>query len=378
MSNKRQVWAIVGLAVVAVLLWLVPQGTPAPPNDFASYWTAGRLLLRGLNPYDSDRVLALERDLGFNGSTPLVMLNPPWALPLVAPLGTLSYSTAKVVWLVTGILLVLVSIYWLWQLYGVGEKRLIGWLVAGVFLPIAVVLALGQMGPFIVFGLAAFLRWESAGADYAAGAALVLVALKPHLVFLLWPALVLVAFQSRRWKMFLTFLILICAACAVAVAIDPHAFQQYTALIQSRRLAMQENPTLAGVMQHLTGSAEVQYIPACAALLWLGLYWIGRRAEWKWRDRLPILLLVSMASVSYAWFFDQIVLLPAVLCATAGLLRAERRLQFVAAMVYGAINLAVLILILNHRTTFWYAWTATAWLLLYLWVRWMSGELKPD
>ena len=128
---------------------------------------------------------------------------------------------------------------------------------------------------------------------------------------------------------------------------------------------MQENPTIGGALQHWTGVAWLQFLPAVIALVWFAVDWMKQRANWQWSDRLPVLLLVSMAIVSYAWFFDQVVLLPALLSATA-LAMFSGRAKWVVAFCYLAMNAIVLVLILNHRTMFWYAWTTPAWLILYL------------
>src|SRR5512146_693532 len=59
----------------------------APYNrDFIAYWTAGQLLVHHQNPYSDSGVLALERESGYRLAVPLIMRNPPWGRPLVAPL----------------------------------------------------------------------------------------------------------------------------------------------------------------------------------------------------------------------------------------------------------------------------------------------------
>ena len=362
-------YLFLALAVTGLALILAPTSTPATPNDFSAYWTAGNLLSHGMNPYDSPRVLALERTLGFRGESPLVMLNPPWALPLVVPFGVVPFAVAKSLWFVLGLLLTLVSIYWLWELYDLGQRPAIGLLAAGTFLPVAVVLTIGQIGPLVLFGVSAFLRFERKGANNLAGCSLYLVALKPHLSFLLWPALVLWMMRSRRWGILSSFTFVMVTASAVAWLADPHVFSDYIRLLQGRGIVVQENPTIGGALQHWTGVAWLQFLPASIALVWFAADWMKRRANWQWPDRLPLLLLVSMASVSYAWFFDQVILLPALLNATA-LAMSGGRAKWAVAFSYLGMNAIVLLLILDHRTMFWYAWTAPTWLILYLAVQW--------
>ena len=374
--NKRRSTLVVCLIAATLALLLMPRAeSTAPANDFAFYWTAAKLVLDGKNPYSPRETSDLQNRLSFPGKGRLVMLNPPWALPLVAPFGLVSFATGKSAWLLIGLALIFIAVHWLWDLYGGVENRWIGWLVAATFLPVAIVLAIGQMGPLILFGLAGYLRFESARQDYAAGAFLFLAALKPHLVFLLWIALLLCALYQRRWKPVAAFLATLVIASFLAVLIDPRVFSQYAGLLGAEKVVFQETPTLGGVLRHVSGFPPMQFLPIAVAAFWFAFYWMRWRASWVWRHRLPSLLLVSMAATSYAYFFDQVVLLPAMFYATVLALRSRRHIMLGAVISYLAINCSVLFLLLHHKTTFSYSWTALAWLVLYEIVQ---QEAPPD
>ena len=231
------------------------------------------------------------------------------------------------------------------------------------FLPVAVVLAIGQIGPLIVFGIAGFLRFEARHNDYTAGVFLFLAALKPHLIFLVWLALTLCALVQRRWKPFAAFLVTLAGASLITVIIAHGAFRQYFELLGREKVIFQETPTLGGLLRHVSGIPSLQYLPVAVAVIWFAAYWTRWRSTWEWRYRTPNLLLVSIATVSYAWFFDQVVLLPAVLYATALAIRSRKMLTQVV-IGYLFINCLVLFLLLSHRTVFYYSWTALAWLIL--------------
>jgi len=306
----------------------------------------------------------LQNRLSFAGKGPLVMLNPPWVLPLILPFGLLSFSAGQSLWFGVGLALVFISVHWLWNLYGAGQNRWIGWLVAVTFLPVAVVLAIGQIGPLILFGLAGFLRFEAKQNDCVAGSFLFLTALKPHLVFLLWIALLLFALYQRRWKPLAALVATVAGASFLAVLLDHRAFQQYVGLFSQERIVFQESPTLGGLLRHISGLPAMQFLPLAVAALWFVVYWIRWRSTWEWRDRLPSLLLVSIVATSYSWFFDQVVLLPSLFCATVLVLRSPHRIRLGAIIAYLAINCFTLLLLLNHRPAFYYSWTALAWLIL--------------
>jgi len=365
MNQGRSTLAVCLIAATLALLLMPRAESTAPSNDFAFYWTAAKLVLDGKNPYSPRETIDLQNRLSFPGKGRLVMLNPPWVLPLVAPFGLVSFSTGRSLWLLIGLALMFISVHWLWDLYGAGENRLIGWLVAATFLPVAIVLAIGQIGPLILFGLAGYLRFEAAQRDYVAGTFLFLAALKPHLVFLLWITLLLCALYQRRWKPLAAFLATLAIASLLAVLLDPGVFYQYVGLLGAEKVVFQETPTLGGLLRHVSGFPPMQFLPIGVATLWFAFYWKRWRSSWIWRYRLPSLLLVSMVTTSYAYFFDQVVLLPSVFYATVLALRSRRHILLGALISYLTINCSVLFLLLNHKTTFSYSWTALAWLVLY-------------
>jgi hypothetical protein len=285
-------------------------------------------------------------------------------LPVIVPFGLLSFSAGKSLWFGIGLALTLVSVQWLWDLYGEGENRWIGWLVAVTFLPVAVVLAIGQIGPLVLFGLSGYLRFEARHDDYVAGAFLFLTALKPHLVFLFWIALLMCALHRGRWKPLASLLAVLAGASFLAVLLDHQTFQQYVGHFGKERIVLQESPTLGGLLRHISGLPAMQFVPLAGAAVWFVLYWIRWRSTWEWRDRLPSLLLVSIVATFYAWFFDQVVLLPSVFYVTALLVRSPRKAWLGAVIAFLAINCLTLRLILDHRPAFYYSWTALAWLVL--------------
>jgi hypothetical protein len=366
--QKRPTPLIVCVVATALaLLFILPilPDSAAPPNDFAFYWTAARLVLDGKNPYSVADTVDLQQRL-FAGDRALVMLNPPWILPLIAPFGVMPFSTGKPLWLVMGLAIMLISVHWLWDLYRDSESRWIGWLVAATFLPVAVVLAIGQIGPLILFGLAGYLRFQTRQKNYLAGAFLFLAALKPHLVFLVWVALLLYALHHKRWESFAAFLSVLGVASLLAVVLDHHAFYEYAALFRGGKAVPQATPTLGGLLRYISGSPPMQFLPIAGASLWFAIYWHRWRSSWEWRSRLPSLLLVSIVATPYSWFFDQVVLLPSVFFATLSVLRSRRRVRLEAAIVYLAVNAIVLRFLLDRRTMFWYSWTALAWLAIYV------------
>jgi hypothetical protein len=123
----------------------------------------------------------------------------------------------------------------------------------------------------------------------------------------------------------------------------------------------------------------LQFLPQACAGTWALWYFWTRRDRWNWMDHGLLLLLVSAMCTPFGWFFDESMLLPAVL---AGLYRAveARRSILPLALFAGAALVEVLASV--QVTSPFYLWTTPAWLAWYLYATGrfgaQSGEARLD
>src|SRR5512135_196554 len=194
------------IVVLGFVFLLVAYASTHPLKDFIEYWVAAHQLVAGNNPYSLSESFRLERALGWAEAAPLMNLTPPWALALVAPLGMLkSYVAGWLIWflLMTGC--VWFSTKLLLEHYGCGQRIFPNepkWrepLLAYTFLPTIVCLKFTQVTPFLLLGIAGFLRCNSRQRNILAGACLALATIKPHLVYLIWIAVLLRSWQTKKW-----------------------------------------------------------------------------------------------------------------------------------------------------------------------------------
>ncbi|MBI1877056.1 MAG: DUF2029 domain-containing protein [Chloroflexi bacterium] len=181
--------------------------------DFFPRWFGGRvLLLEGRNPYE--REVALEAQLGLFGR-----YTQPWedqvgfAYPLYTfflfwPLVYTPYAVAQAMWMVV---LQFVLIFGAILCLNLVKWKIPSWLLALTmlwavfFYPGARSVILGQFS-VIVFGFFVAALWAIEQRwDYAAGACLALTTIKPQMVFMLIPLLLLWAFTQRRWQLIIGF-----------------------------------------------------------------------------------------------------------------------------------------------------------------------------
>jgi len=181
--------AVLTLIPIAVVAYL---GSNTNQNDFVEYWSAGKLFVARANPYSGPMILAIEKSRGFAPSDPLIMLNPPWIMPLVAPLGLLPAFGALLLWIGACAGCIAASVVLL-------ELPVKNRGLAFLFAPVLGSFLMEQSSPFLLLGLSLFLRFQRSR-PFLAGASLLLMAMKPHLFLVFWVALAGDCLYRRRFR----------------------------------------------------------------------------------------------------------------------------------------------------------------------------------
>lgn len=375
------------LVVVCLALLAVGAGPDAdpptviPPNDFVEYWSAARVHARGGDPYDATQILPHQREAsGDSAMTVAVMLwTPPWTLPLYLPFGLLEPRAAHLAWLAVQAACVLASAGLLWRVYGPPAPlrwlRRIGWaaipvLVAVVFAPVWWMVWYGQNTGFVLLGVAGFVYLRAQGRPTAAGAAVALTAIKPHLLALFGLALVFDAATRSGRRALLGGVAVVALGAGLALVPDPDVFRQFAAALSRPRsaesvpLSHWQIPTpgyrlrefVAGDrLAHDAGALFwLQFLPLAAGVIALVPYWLARRRAWDWTVETPRLVFASVLAAPYgAWMFDLTVLLVPVVAMFARLARAPRLVPVTAA-VGAYLLLSVLTLVPPDRYQQWF------------------------
>jgi hypothetical protein len=370
------------LAAVVFIGWkaasLLDDPSIFPPDDFVEYYAAGQLNAEGKNPYDGNLLLPIERAAGRDTDEPIMMWNPPWTLTLAMPVGLLKARVAQLLWLAVSLVLVVWCADRLWAEYGgPADRRWVAWALALAFPPTLFVLQAGQIGPFILLGIAGFLMAERRGWPLLAGAAAALLAIKPHLVYLFWPALAVWAVRrprSNRGLVIVGGLGAGVVATLIPLACNPSVVGQYVEAMTQRTPEQWRSPTMGSLLRDVFGADQfrLQFVPTVLGLAWLAFEgWRSRHQVWDWRDRMPLILLVSFVTASYgAWPFDLVILLPAVVQVGAEIAAAgDRRRIVLAALTFAVIAAGALAMNVLKVTSNWFVWMAPALLIAYVVLR---------
>jgi hypothetical protein len=294
------------------LAWLAPNLTDlvARPgaiirNDFAAFWTAGRLALEGraAAAYDPPTMYAAEQSLiaGFDAELPWVY--PPHFQLVVAPFAALPFLASYLTWNLTTLALLVLA------LYRVAPVNATPWLVLG-FPMTYLTFSFGQNGFLTAALLAGPLHCLALRRDLSAGVLLGILTIKPQLGILIPFALI----AAGRWPAIAsaagTF------ACLVLASGVLLGWELWPAFLAS--LGSAAHNLEAGVLpwKHLASpfaalafsglpvawAMAVQALLALAALVVVTVYW--RRRGTPFEVKAALLATGTLLAVPYLFSYD--------------------------------------------------------------------------
>ncbi|HEX5235141.1 MAG TPA: glycosyltransferase 87 family protein [Silvibacterium sp.] len=350
--------ALAALAIALAGILIFTAISHPARSDYIEYWSSGKLLVQHANPYSPAGVLALEQAHRRPLPDPLIMLNPPWALFLVAPLGLCSVRVGLFFWtiLAAGCVAACSKLQ-----FAASKDR--GF--AFVFAPALSCIVSGQSSPFLLLGFCLFLSFHRSH-PFLAGASLLLMTPKPHLFLIFWVLLLVDCVYQKRWLILAGGASALAAATAFSLYFDAHIWQHYFDMLRGYKLQQGFLPTASMLFRMLIDVRVfwLLFVPSGVAILW-GLWYYARRKEvWDWRIHGMLLMLVTVLVSPYGFFSDEIVLLPSIAFA----LTFPRKRRYSAWILLGINSVALYIVFVRHAalSSREYLWTPVTWLIWYL------------
>ena len=357
-------------ALVAVTLMTMPfTNSISGARDFVVYWATGHQLAQHANPYDTAALSLIEHSAGLPADTRVgYMRNPPWALPLVLPLGLVGLRVGGFFWSLVLLASLVASVYWLWKLYGEPYNKR-HWL-GPAFAPAVICLLIGQTSIFALLGYVLFLRLHRS-CPFSAGASLWLCALKPHLVLVIGVVLVAWVVASKGYRVLAGAAFAFAMSFLVTYWIDSAAWVQYVAMMRGSVINQEEIPCMSIVLRlWLSPTALfIQYIPVILGSAWALAYFWPRRRTWDWIEDGSLIALVSIFVAPFSWITDQVIAIPSLL---DGAIRTRSQILLVL-LATASIVIEAELLRGVPLASYLFLWTAPAWLAWYL-----SAHLMSD
>ncbi|MEW5979810.1 MAG: glycosyltransferase family 87 protein [Acidobacteriota bacterium] len=337
-------------------------------DDFVAFWSAGRLVLAGQNPYSPELFSEMQSRTGWDGRL-APMWYPPWMFSLLLPFSVPDYASARVLWLLFNLFLLTLSGLLLWKIYG-GPTHLwyLGSMLAVLYVPSLFALRAGQITLLCLFGLVGFLYLVERK-NWLAGGLLAVAAVKPHLSYLLWASLLWWTVERRKMSIILGFCGFVGLALAVGVAFNPELLRQFVGASTILRLPLfdYKSPTIGSCLRLLFGQDRIwlRFFPPAIALVGLLLYCWRKRSRWSWKEEAGLLVAFSLPTTLYAWSYDFVMLLPLVIQLAVGALRVSRGCQLALGVAFVVLNGVILCMNLGFVDDFAYFWFVPSWLLVY-------------
>lgn len=308
-------WLLVGLTVLAMIvggLVVVPRLTvlPVGASDFNAYWSASRLLLGGRDPTDPSNMLEMERAY-FDPVQDFIMMawNPPTLWVFMLPLAWLPFQTARVTWLLINVTLAMVSCWMLGLVYlprGRVALMLIYLLLAICFSPMLLAFWTGQITFLVVFGVALSLLLVKQQRWFGAGAVLIMTSVKPHLVILVGPYLLLYMAARRKWAGWFGLGLAGGVCVALLFILRPTWLVDFTRLLNAPPLDW-ATPTLGGFLS-LYGVGRWMRFIGLGFLVVLPVL-ISRPDKFPVGTIVSVLVLLTIPTTFFGWSYDQSLLL---------------------------------------------------------------------
>lgn len=350
-----------------ILLVLVSRGLsrPAPGAfDFRAYWSANYLLSHGQNFSDPQLMLAVEQErTGWEDDFPMMTWNLPWGLALLLPFALFPYPQASWLWLLTNISLIFGGTLALWRV-GLSRPDSPWWfglalLIAFTFSPTLVSLLAGQSNILVFGGLALFLYgWGRSRPGYA-GLALVLLLVKPHLVYFTLPLVLLKGWREGKWQLWAAFIGGATLLILLVFFLRPTFLSEYHQNMGGGNLLGWETPTLGGVIHFATGWAWAKI--GLVVILPAGILLISPHLPTIRMTHLVIVtLFVSLITTPFGWSYDFVLLLLPLLLTFALLVNNRPKSE---ALIFGLLFSLINGLAFYHRLIieselylFWLPW----------------------
>lgn len=308
-------YAVVALLVLGASLVAADTVRTARTTDLFCFWTGARLVLEGRNPYHE--ATWKGETSGVSSDRQGVPRLPPcpgrYGYPLttavaLAPIGALPFEAAAVVWLALAVGGGLVGTLLIWRAAG-GPSTSPAAFTTLVFVsqPFVFTLYTAQFGGVLLGLLGAVLALEHTRPRLA-GAALALLALKPHIVVL---AVAVPLAWARRGQHAALVGALACGALllAASVAARPAWPLAWASELATGRAEMMSGaPTTWSLAERLVGTrwaALALLVPLAVAFAFL----VRRRLATF--DLVATSLLWSLLLTPYAGGHDQVLLAPA-------------------------------------------------------------------
>lgn len=308
-GNISTAYKLVIILLLGAIIILFPISLPPGAGDWdlQAYWSSAYLFAHGRDFSDSTALGEIEHTLTTRDDPETLY---SWFSPIgnvvLFPLTFIPFTRAVYYWLVLNIILLFYSATLIWN--DTDSRTWIPLLATFSFSMTVVSLVFGQINFLEVLGLALFLSLNKREKPFLAGASLVLTTIKPHLVILTLPILLLDLLRKKEWKALTGFAAGLAFCFILLFVFYHHWFQSFLTVVTSGMSTVRETPNINGLLVLLK-----EY--NLGKLIWLialvgGIVWWWQRGKiWDRRTFIDISVTIGLIVSPIGWSYDQVMLL---------------------------------------------------------------------
>jgi hypothetical protein len=289
--------------------------------------------------------------------------NPPVLFVFLLPLAWMPFTTAKFVWLLVNMALIITAGMMLTRVYiptAFPLVRLI-FLVFVIGFPAVVAgLYMGQVTFLVFWGLILCLTLIRHEEWFWAGAALIFTAIKPHLTLL--SVLYLLVFMARRrkWQGWIGLALTGSLCLMVLFLFRPGLLQDLQGALRVASVPWATS-TIGGLLSYLGFSDILRYL--ILLLLPVPFLLVQRPETFRPELSVALLTLVTVPTTFFGWSYDQTILLIPIAQVFGWLPRLRSKWPILAAMACAiVINYYQRLLVINDA---YYVWVPLFWWVLF-------------
>jgi hypothetical protein len=222
------------------------------------------------------------------------------------------------------------------------------------------------------------LYFSASGQEYATGASLALTTVKPHLVILTLPLLLLDTIWRKQWRVLVGFAGVLIGCGLILFVLYPAWPVSFWRLVVSGMASARETPTLTGLLV-VAGERVWGKLIWAAGLLLAAIIWWKRAREWDRRTLIDVSILAGTVLSPIGWSYDQVMLLFPILrvlgwAADGSLARRE---TIAAALVFVAADATAFYERTLTPSEVWYFWVPLVVAAVYVWA-WRRRRCKAS
>jgi len=367
-GNIPTAFKFVLILLLGAIILLFPISLPPGAGDWdlQAYWSSAYLFAHEQDFSDPALLGKIQHTLTTR-TDPETLYS--WFSPIgnvvLLPFTLIPFTKAVYYWLILNIIILFYSTMLIWD--NAESRAWIPLLAVFSFSMTVVSLVFGQINFMEVLGLALFLSLNKKSKPYLAGASLVLTTIKPHLVILTLPILVLDLLRKKEWKVLAGFGLALTFCFIILFVFYPPWIQSFLTVITSGMSTVRETPTVNGLLVLLDENRIGKLIWLIALFVGI-IWWFIRGQNWDRRTFIDLSLAVGLIVSPIGWSYDQIMLFFPILSLLAWVANGNlsKQTSRVIVVVLVVTNLAAYILRTFTPSDVWFFWVPIVVLGLYL------------